>query len=394
MAQSKFDIIIVGAGPAGSSAAFTAAKEGISVLLLEEHPEIGIPLACAEGLSRSTIKGYLEIRPEWVASNLTGSIVRGPDGDEFKIEYPDVGWVLNRKLFDRALAKNAEDRGVIVKTSTKAIGIEDNEVIVISAHPSLSQKKGVGENGNLKRYRFKFLIGADGITSNVGRWLDIDTRLKLTEIEVCAQYLIEGIKIEPNYAYFIVGNDYTPGGYAWIFPKSANSANVGLGITPLKTKRCAKYFLDEWVKKDFPYGIIKEKIFGGASAKVLKRFSGKNFFLIGDAARFTDPLSGAGIANGIKSGVIAGTNAVLRIRSKKDYFEAEIEKEILNELRFHAKIRDAYLKLAEKDYKQIFNIGKRIFAGKTISDINTRHVIKEIIFSAPHLLPISFKLLF
>ena len=62
--SKDFDLIIIGAGPAGSSAAFTAAKFGVSVLLLEEHAKVGIPLACAEGLSRSTIKGYLDIKPE------------------------------------------------------------------------------------------------------------------------------------------------------------------------------------------------------------------------------------------------------------------------------------------------------------------------------------------
>ena len=52
--SNNFDLIIIGAGPAGSAAAFTAAKENISVLLLEEHPKIGIPVVCAEGLSKST----------------------------------------------------------------------------------------------------------------------------------------------------------------------------------------------------------------------------------------------------------------------------------------------------------------------------------------------------
>lgn len=379
--SNEFDLIVIGAGPAGSSAAFTAAEIGISVLLLEEHSKIGVPLACAEGLSRSTIKGYLEIKPEWVSTNLQGSVVRGPDGEEFKIEYPNVGWILNRKVFDPALTQIAKEKGVVVKTSAKATGVEDNEVIVKEA------------NG-IKKYRFKFLIGADGISSNVGRRLGIDTGLSLAEIEVCAEYLIAEIKIEAGYSYLIFGDNYAPGGYAWIFPKSENSANIGLGISPLKTKRCAKDFLDNWIKKEFPEGKIKEKIFGGVPAKVLKKFSGKDFFLIGDAGRFTDPLSGAGIANGIKSGIIAGRNAVLRIKGKKDYFEAEIEKAILKEIKFHLKVREAYLKLTEKDYAQIFKIGKRIFRGKTITDINTRQLVKEILFSAPHLLPLGLKLLF
>uniref|UniRef100_A0A7V1EHY4 NAD(P)/FAD-dependent oxidoreductase n=1 Tax=candidate division WOR-3 bacterium TaxID=2052148 RepID=A0A7V1EHY4_UNCW3 len=379
--MESFDIIIVGAGPAGSSAALTAAKEGSSVLLLEEHPQIGIPLQCAEGLSRSTIKDYLDIKSEWTAVSLQGSIVRGPTNEEFKIEYPNVGWVLNRKIFDQELASLAVKEGALLKTNAKVIKIEDKTVLV-------------KENGLIKKYNAKFLIGADGISSNVGFWLGIDTRLGLNEIEVCAEYLIENIKIEPNYTYLVFDNNIAPGGYAWIFPKSKDSANIGLGISPLKAEKKAKEYLDEWVRRDFSNGIIKEKIFGGVPAKILKKFSGKNFFLIGDAARFTDPLSGAGIANGIKSGMIAGRNAVMRLKGKKDYFEKEIEEEIISEITFHKKVRDIYLRLNEDDYKKIFEIGKKFFLGKTITDINTRKIVREVIKNIPSLLPLCIRLLF
>ncbi len=376
-----FDVIIVGAGPAGSSAALTAAKEGVSVLLLEEHSRIGIPLQCAEGLSRSTIKGYLDIKPEWTAVNLAGSVVRGPDGEEFKIEYPNVGWILNRKVFDPALASLAVESGAVLKTNACAIGIENDRIIV-------------RENNEIKKYRFRFLIGADGMASSTGKWFGIDTRLSLSEIEICAEYLLKNLRIEHNYTYLIFDRNIAPGGYAWIFPKSETSANVGLGISPLMTRKRPKDYLDEWVNREFPGAVIHERIFGGVPARILKKFSGKSFFLIGDAARFTDPLSGAGIANGIKSGIIAGRNAVLRLKEKKDYYEKEIEREILSEIKFHKKVREAYLKLNEEDYKQIFELGKRFFAGKTIDDINTHKLVREVVINLPYLLPLCLRLLF
>ncbi len=379
--SNNFDLIIIGAGPAGSAAAFTAAKENISVLLLEEHPKIGIPVVCAEGLSKSTIKDYLDIKPEWISRNLFGSIIRGPDGEEFKMEFPECGWILNRKIFDPALANMAKAQGAVIKTSAKAINIENDEVIV-------------SESNEKKRYKFKFLIGADGIASNVGKWMGINTRLSLNDIVVCAQYLIEGIKIESQYTHLIIGDEYAPGGYAWIFPKSDNSANIGLGISPVKTKKKAIHFLDKWVKKEFANGKITEKRFGGVPATLLKRFSGKNFFLAGDAARFVNPLNGAGIANAVKSGIIAGKNAVLRLKGKKDYFEAEIKKEILKEIKFHHRIRKAYLKLTDKEYNEIFKIGKKVYEGKRIGHINMYHLVKEIVFSSPRLFYIGFGLLF
>ena len=379
--MESFDLIVVGAGPAGSTAAYTAAREGISVLLLEEHEQIGVPVICAEGISRSTIRPYLDIKREWVAQDLDGAIIRGPFGDEFRIEYPKCGWVLDRTKFDNALANMAKTHGAVVKISTKAIGIDSNEVIT-------------EQNGRRMNYRFKFLIGADGIASHVGSWLGVDTRLGLDDIAVCAEYLIDNVEVNERYASLIFGHKYAPGGYAWIFPKSKTSANIGLGLSPVKTKKKAKNILDEWVKKEFPDGTIKRKTFGGVPSKLFKKISGRNFFLVGDAARLSDPLSGAGITNGIKSGVIAGENAVRRIKGQKDTYYAEIKKEILREIKFHLKVRNVYWRLDDNEYNKIFNIGKKVFAGKTVDDINIRHIVKEILMLSPRIMLKWFGLIF
>jgi len=379
MVPETFDIIVIGAGPAGSSAAAAASREGLSVLLIEEHDQIGVPLQCAEGVSRSTIKGWLEIKPEWIAAHLQGSIARGPDEDEFRLEYPNVGWIIHRKVFDPALAEIARASGAVLKMSCRAIGVEGNAVQTI-------------ENGAPKKYRFRHLICADGIASRIGAGLGIDTRLKLDEVEVCAQYVLENIKVDPSYARLIFGNQYAPGGYAWIFPKSADTANVGLGIAPLSTPKKAVAFLDDWVKREFPQARVRARIFGGVPAKVLKKFSGPNFFLVGDAGRFTDPLSGGGIANAVKSGVIAGRSAVLRLRGKKNRFEAEIKKEILDEVKFHHRVRKAYLKFTDDDHRKIFRMGKKFFDSKIVTDINTRELVAEGLKALPHLLRLGIKL--
>ncbi|UCD05748.1 MAG: NAD(P)/FAD-dependent oxidoreductase [candidate division WOR-3 bacterium] len=378
--RDDYDVIVIGAGPAGSAAAAAASARGLTVLVMEEHAEIGQPLACAEGLSRSTIKGYLEIRPEWISQGLSGSIIRGPDGREFTMEYPEVGWILDRKVFDPALAKIAESKGATIKKSTKAIGIEKNEVIV-------------KENGKGMSYFFKYLIGADGVVSKVGRWMGLDTRMKPSEIEICAEYRLKNINVKSGYAYLIFGNEYAPGGYAWIFPKSMNSANVGLGISPLRTKEKPKTLLDRWVEKEFPDAKIEERIFGAVPAKTLKTFSGNNFCLVGDAARFTDPLSGGGIANGIKSGAIAGRNAADIIRGRKNNLQAEMRAAVLDEVVWHKRVQDVYSKLDDRDLQKIFDIGERIFRGKTVTDINTQHLVRQILLASPHLLGLGFRLL-
>lgn len=375
-----YDAIVIGAGPAGSMAAATAAAEGLSVLLIEEHGQVGTPLQCAEGLSRSTIKGWLELDPAWIAAELRGSICRGPDGDEFKIEYPAVGWILERKVFDPALAEHARRQGAQIMLSTRAIAVENDLVRLVTG-------------GEIRLCRFRQLIAADGIASRVGAWLGLKTRLSMSEIEVCAQYRLDNIQVAPGYTHLLFGNHLAPGGYAWIFPKSAVSANVGLGISPSVTKERARNFLDCWVQKEFPGARIAEKIFGGVPAKVMPRISGRNFFLTGDAARLADPLSGAGIANAVKSGVIAGRGAALRLKGKKFNYEAEIDRQIRDEVRFHHRVRKVYLKLSDEDHRVIFNLGKNLFAGKTIDDINTRELVGLALKSLPHLLRLGIKLL-
>ena len=379
--KSDYDIIVVGAGPAGSAAAFTAAEQGVSVLLLEEHERIGVPIQCAEGLARSTVRGYIDVRPEWISTPLSGAIIRSPDGDEFKITYPDVGWVLDRTKFDPGLAQIAKEKGAAVKTKAKAIGIQDSTVIVREDHAQTS-------------YTFKLLIGADGIASRVGRWMGIDTRLGPYAIEVCAACILEDVDVEPHYIRMIFGHEYAPGGYAWIFPKSRTSANVGLGIAPPKTKKKAYALLKKLIHKEFPDAVVKTKIFGAVPARVLKRFSGKNFFLVGDAARFTDPMSGAGIANGIRSGVIAARNAVSRLHGKKDTYEKEIKQLFLNELAVHLRIRNFYMKLNDEEYTEVFKMGKRLLGSKTIHSVNVTDVAKEILRASPRLLKLRMGRMF
>ncbi len=378
--KKDYDLIVVGAGPAGSTAAFTAAEAGISVLLLEEHSEIGIPLACGEGLSRSTIAGYLDVRPEWIAQSLSGSVVRDPSGDDFIIEYPNVGWILDRKKFDPGLARMAVEKGVTLKKNARAVGVDSSGILV-------------SENGSKQKYAFKYLIGADGIASRVGAWMGIDTRLSLGDIEICAEYRLNNLAVKPEYAYLIFGSAYAPGGYAWIFPKSAHSANVGLGLCPAITSEKPKNILDRWIAREFPEARIEERIFGGVPACLLSEFSGSNFCLIGDAARLCDPLSGAGIANGIKSGVIAGRNAAKIIRGEKSNLKNEMQAEVINEIRWHYRARNVYMKMTDADLVRVFSISRKIFAGKQIDDINIRQLIKQIMLHSPHLLKLGFRLL-
>ncbi|MFQ6072834.1 MAG: NAD(P)/FAD-dependent oxidoreductase, partial [Methanosarcinales archaeon] len=278
--KDQYDIVVVGAGPAGSITAKTAAEHGLDVLLIEKRQEIGDPVRCAEGVNKKSLQRHIKPNIRWISAEVKGSRIYAPD--RTKIEMSDelsgeeVGYVLERKIFDRALAYSAAKAGaeVLVKTRATGLIIKDNFVQGIKG-------MSFGESFEVKS---KIVIGADGIESKVGRWAGIDTTLSLKDIDTCAQFLMTNIDVDTDYCEFYLGNNIAPGGYVWIFPKGKNSANVGVGILGSKTNSEAKLRVDlseksitvgdssqitalnklkEFVNKNLPEGKIIEIVVGG-----------------------------------------------------------------------------------------------------------------------------------
>lgn len=311
--KDSYDVLVIGAGPAGSIAAKTAAEKGLDVLLIEKRQEIGDPVRCAEGVSKQYLKRHVEIDKKWICADLKGSRIYAPDGTKIEmveeIAGGEVGYVLERKIFDRALAENAAKAGAEVRVKTRATGliIEDDFI------------KGARLMHLGKEYdvHAKIVIGADGVESKVGRWAGIDTSLKPADIETCVQYLVAGIGINQEYCEFYIGNEIAPGGYVWIFPKGEGKANVGIGILGSKMGKFKPRpvdYLNTFLEKKFPNARIVEMIFGGVPVSgSIEKTSANGLMLIGDAARQSDPVTGGGILNAMDAGKMAGEAAFAAI---------------------------------------------------------------------------------
>lgn len=317
----NYDVIVIGAGPAGSIAAKTAAEKGLNVLLVEKRQEIGVPVRCAEGVSKEAISRFVDVDRKWIAAEVKGAKVYSPDGTEVQMTEEmagdEVGFVLERKIFDRYLAKLAGRAGADVVVKTTATGIERG-------------KDGLKVNFRRMGEEFseeaKIIIGADGVESRVGKWAGIDTTLKTDELEVCVQYLMTGIEFDPEYSYFWFGNEIAPGGYVWLFPKGNSTANVGIGILPKMAKLSAREYLDNFVKENYSEGEVIEMVAGGVPVKgPVKTAVADNVMLAGDAARHSDPITGGGIANAMKAGFFAGGVAAEAIE-KGDYSKKMLAK--------------------------------------------------------------------
>lgn len=321
--MEEFDVVVVGAGPAGSITAKYAAMGGASVLLLEKRQEIGSPVRCGEGISRKWLD-EVGIKPDkrWIAHEVKGGKVIAPDGTEFRVDEEhagdEVGAVIERDIFDKALAEDAVKAGADLRLKSAVRGL------IFDEEGKVSGVKVKSFEGTYE-VRAGAVVGADGFESQVGRWGGIDTTLKPKDITSAIQYRMVDIDLDPDYAEFYLGTTWAPGGYVWIFPKSETSANVGVGVLLSKIKEPgdAKKHLDKFIENrpGLKKGRIIEIVSGGVPVSApLDETVKDGLLLVGDAARQTNPLTGGGIANSCIAGKIAGE--VLAEATKKGDFSA------------------------------------------------------------------------
>jgi digeranylgeranylglycerophospholipid reductase len=302
--KNKYDVLVVGGGPAGAMAARTAVEKGLSVLLVEKRPAIGAPVRCAEGLGKEALAEFMEPDERWISAEMTGAGIVAPDGFEMRLESAlagsKVGYILDRKVFDRELVWQAADAGADISVKTRASApILENGVV-----------KGAQLEycGQVSKVKADIVIAADGVESKFARWCGIDTTVPMREIMSGMQYIMTDIDIDPHATIFYLGNEVAPEGYLWIFPKGDRAANVGIGISGKKSGEGhrAKDYLNKFVKKTFPQGKTIECIVGGVSVcRPLECTVGDGLVLVGDAARVVDPLTGGGIYNGMFTGRLA-----------------------------------------------------------------------------------------
>lgn len=355
--KDYYDVVVVGAGPAGSVTAKTAAEKGLSVLLIEKRQEIGDPVRCAEGVSKVWLRKHINPDSRWICADVKGSRIFSPDGSMVEMAEEvaggEVGYVLERKLFDRALAYESAKAGAEVFVKTRATGliIEDDFV------------KGVKimHQGQERDVRCKIVIGADGVESKVGRWAGIDTSLKPVDIETCAQFLMSGTGIDQDYCYFYLGNEIAPAGYIWIFPKGQDLANVGIGILGSKSgKKTAVEYLNDFVADKYPDARILEIDVGGVPVSgSIERTIANGLMLVGDAARQSDPVTGGGIINAMEVGKIAGEVAYEAISaddasvSKLNEYEKKWRSTIGIEIDNSLIVKNVFIKFTDKELNDL-----------------------------------------
>jgi len=385
MKEERHDVVVVGAGPAGSITAKTAAEHGLDVLLIERNQEIGVPVKCAEGVSKE-IEKFVALDKKWICAEVKGANIYGPDGTKVVMsgeKMEEVGYVLERRIFDKFLASEAARAGAEVRVKTEAYGI-----IEANGYAKGVYVRSIGED---TRISAPVVVGADGVESKVGRWAGINTRLLPSNVSVGAEFLMCDIELNKDYSEFFLGSEVAPKGYAWVFPKGGDCANVGLGIggDVSGEKHRAIDYLKAFVRNRFPNGKTVAEMYGAVPLSgPLNETVADGLILVGDAARQVNALTGGGITYAMQAGKIAG-DVIAKAVQEKDFskkrlmeYESRWRREFGKRLETGLKAKEFFFTLSDED----LNTLAHSLAGVKIEELSVGALLLELIRRNPKML--------
>ena len=316
----KVDVVVVGAGPAGSSAAEHAAIKGASVLILEKRPKVGLPVRCGEFMPsvdemKSIFPKATDLDPLFdIPSNLHSlptDVIRifSPKMKHWDVSFE--GYTTDRGRFDQYLASRAVKAGADLRTSLECTGVKGNVV----STPEMDIEA-------------KVVIGADGPLSRVGKCLGY---ARSTDLCPAVTVQVKG-DFEPIPEMYF--GTVAPGGYAWILPKKG-LANVGLGVAPRFSKMTVGEYFDQFLKiKNIKNAERPMGKFVPMSGPIKRTVIGDSL-LVGDAAGQVMAVNGGGIPISMICGRIAGQAAAATAlqRLPLTAYEDRWKREVLKPLR-------------------------------------------------------------
>lgn len=283
-----YDVVVVGAGPAGSAVARDIAGAGFKTLLVEEHACIGEPLHCAGLVSPRTL-ALASVGDDVVLNQLTGAFINGPGGGRLAVGGERVhALAIDRVRFDRELAAQAQARGAELSLQSRLMEI---------------QREGRGlrlwleRRGRREEVRARLLVGADGAHSRVATWLGV--RPRPSEKVVCLGIEARMRAERDDFAEVFVGNSLAPGFFAWFIPLQRDRVRIGIGTSNGRKPSYYLHALEEAFPRCFD-GMEVIRFYGGVIplGQPVGTY-GQGVLLVGDAAGQVKPTSGGGIYTGL-----------------------------------------------------------------------------------------------
>ncbi|MEZ5358736.1 MAG: NAD(P)/FAD-dependent oxidoreductase [Candidatus Zixiibacteriota bacterium] len=388
--KTRYQVVIIGAGPAGCYAALTAARGGLEVLLVERDAEIGKPLCCAEGVSHIGLSNFVEPKEEFISQSIDGLELIISSGKTAVFRPGGImGYVLDRYRFENYLADSAVALGVDLHKKTYA-----SDIKIDSGKPAVVTLQS--EDGSTD-VTSDFVIACDGVESLIGRKIGVDTGLRLKQCETAMQYRVSGINCDSRLLRFYVGPRYSPNGYLWVFPKSDTVANIGVGLNPGEADHAQlRELLDRFIHDYFPNGKIEFEGCGCVPKFIGFEILGReNVLLAGDAARTIDSLSGAGIARALHTGKLAAESCIEAVKKNlsreklQERYRKQVDKEIGRDMRILQKAYPIIRKFTEGDWDALADFLNSYLKNKTAESVDPAALIKSALTTAPGLIRLA-----
>ena len=336
----EYDVVVVGAGPAGSMAAKYAAKAGAHVLMIEEHATIGQPVQCAGLISTRAFEGC-EVPETLSRRAIRGANIHAPDGRILTVDGKrTMAYVVDRGELDRAMALEALKSGVasLVKTRFSSLRRHGSDVIIAA----LSQGEPI-------EIRTRVVIGADGLQSSVGRLGGLE---RVQTVFTCAQAEVYTNRALSDFVDLYLGQEVAPGFFAWAIPTRWDTVRIGLCSTERSLDRLGP-LIERLSSRSAPS--LLHFAVGGIPLGPPPCTVAAGTLIVGDAAGQVKPTSGGGIYPGTLCAKIAGTvaaEAAAQGNTSKDAlmeYDTRWRSEIGRELETGLRIREGFNKLSDDD---------------------------------------------
>jgi digeranylgeranylglycerophospholipid reductase len=381
------DVLVVGAGPAGSTAAFRFAQGGFRVLVIEEHPRIGQPVQCAGLVSRRVLD--LAGSDSMVRAAVRGATVFGPglDSLSFKAAEPRA-FVIDRAGLDVYLADRAARAGAEFRTGVRFDGRLPSE-------NGFERLRLVDGARNVSEVSARLVVGADGVSSAVARAF----RLR-RPVEILPAFEAEFPKSpgDPDTVEVYLGRRFAPGLFGWWIPDGSGGARVGVAADADGTS-AREYFhhLVAHLTRRFGSGLGNPTayIVSGIPIGHLPKTHGPHALLVGDAAAQVKPLSGGGIFTGMKCAEVAaqvGASALARndlSESALAEYDRAWRAELGEEFQRALYLRRIFTRLSDADLDALVGALKDAGLRETIvafGDIDfPTHVARQLLRASPSL---------
>ncbi len=386
MKELDFDVIVVGGGPAGTSAAYMASKKGCTVALIEKERKI------AETVRTSGVTWISDIEKFGIPNECYNPIRKfsfcSPKNSVTISDKIAKAAVLDVRKTYRFLAKRAEDAGAELFLNTNVSDVLKN---------STGECTGVITKSNDKQIQFKgkVVIDASGFGSVVAKELGHVKQWK--KFGVGAEYEVKTEKLEYDNWWLMVGKEYSPAGYAWIFPTSENTARIGVGIGKPDSDVDPTIRLNELIDKkmgpikdlgeidkiEFHYGLIPNE---GLSRKTVY----DNLILVGDSAGQANPLVLEGIRYAIRFGEVAGRVAADAItdgntsKTSLMTYEKEWKKAIESNINSAVKVQNRWVGLSDDEWDKELDIINELTADEFLDFIRADFGVSKMLKLATH----------